>query len=82
MKSEHIRTGYFLTVPKAILDAGLPAPLAVAADLQRRSTGFVPGADLASRYSILRSMPPLSTFAYPCHPARIRIQRRITSVKT
>ncbi|MDR1282317.1 MAG: type I-U CRISPR-associated protein Cas5/Cas6 [Opitutaceae bacterium] len=36
---------------KAFLDAGLPAPLVAATDLQWRSTGFFPGADLASRYS-------------------------------
>src|SRR5690606_8962547 len=37
---------------KALLDAGLPAPLVADADLQWRSTGFVSGADLASRYSV------------------------------
>lgn len=36
---------------KAFLEAGLPAPLVANADLQWRSTGFLPGADLASRYS-------------------------------
>lgn len=37
---------------KAFLVAGLPAPLVADADLQWRSTGFTPGADLASRYSV------------------------------
>lgn len=37
---------------KAFLDAGLPAPLVADADLQWRATGFFPGADLASRYSV------------------------------
>lgn len=36
---------------KAFLEAGLPAPLVANADLQWRSTGFLPGADLSSRYS-------------------------------
>jgi len=37
---------------KALLDSGLPAPLVANADLQWRDTGFIPGADLASRYSV------------------------------
>lgn len=37
---------------KAFLDAGLPASLVTDADLQWRGTGFLPGADLASRYSV------------------------------
>jgi CRISPR-associated protein Csb2 len=36
---------------KAFLDAGLPGSLVADADLQWRDTGFLPGADLASRYS-------------------------------
>lgn len=36
---------------KAFLAAGLPASLVAEADLQWRDTGFLPGADLASRYS-------------------------------
>lgn len=37
---------------KAFLDAGLPASLVADSDLQWRDTGFLPGADLASRYSV------------------------------
>lgn len=37
---------------KALLDAGLPAPLVTNADLQWSESGFFPGADLASRYSV------------------------------
>lgn len=37
---------------KALLDSGLPAPLVDNADLQWRDTAFLPGADLASRYSV------------------------------
>lgn len=37
---------------KAFLDAGMPAPLVANADLQWRSTGFLPGAKLASHYSV------------------------------
>jgi CRISPR-associated protein Csb2 len=37
---------------KALLDAGLPAPLLAKADLQWRSTGFIPGTTLASHYSV------------------------------
>lgn len=36
---------------KAFIDSGLPASLVADADLQWRDTGFLPGADLASRYS-------------------------------
>lgn len=37
---------------KAFLDAGLPGSLVADADLQWRDTGFLPGADLASHYSV------------------------------
>lgn len=37
---------------KAFLDAGLPTSLVEDADLQWRATGFIPGADLVSRYSV------------------------------
>jgi CRISPR-associated protein Csb2 len=37
---------------KAFIDSGLPAALVGDADLQWRDTGFIPGADLASRYSV------------------------------
>ena len=37
---------------KALLDSGLPSSLVVDADLQWRDTGFFPGADLVSRYSV------------------------------
>jgi CRISPR-associated protein Csb2 len=36
---------------KAFIDSGLPATLVADADLQWRATGFLPGVDLASRYS-------------------------------
>jgi CRISPR-associated protein Csb2 len=36
---------------KAFLESGLPAALVANADLQWRGTGFIPGVDLASRYS-------------------------------
>ena len=36
---------------KAFLDAGLPRSLVADAELQWRDTGFLPGVDLASRYS-------------------------------
>ena len=36
---------------KAFIDSGLPATLVADADLQWRGTGFLPGVDLASRYS-------------------------------
>lgn len=36
---------------KALLESGLPARLVADADLQWRSTGFIPGVDLATRYS-------------------------------
>lgn len=39
-------------VRKAFIDSGLPAALVGDADLQWRDTGFIPGADLASRYSV------------------------------
>ncbi len=37
---------------KAIIQAGIPEPLARHADLEWRSTGFWPGAELVSRYSV------------------------------
>jgi len=37
---------------KAFIDSGLPAALVGDADLLWRDTGFIPGADLASRYSV------------------------------
>lgn len=37
---------------KALLEAGIPASLVADADLQWRGTGFIPGVDLASRYSV------------------------------
>jgi CRISPR-associated protein Csb2 len=37
---------------KALLDAGVPAPLVGDAVLQWRDTGFISGADLASNYSV------------------------------
>lgn len=37
---------------KALLDAGIPSTLVADADLQWRGTGFLPGVDLASRYSV------------------------------
>ena len=36
---------------KAFIESGLPATLVADADLEWRGTGFLPGADLASRYS-------------------------------
>ena len=36
---------------KAFIDSGFPATLVADADLQWRATGFLPGVDLASRYS-------------------------------
>lgn len=44
------RTDHLLR--KAFLNAGIPKPLVENADLQWRATGFLPGADLASRYSV------------------------------
>ncbi len=37
---------------KAFIESGLPASLVADADLQWRDTGFIPGADLASHYSV------------------------------
>ena len=37
---------------KALLDTGLPSSLVADADLQWRGAGFLPGVDLASRYSV------------------------------
>jgi CRISPR-associated protein Csb2 len=37
---------------KAFIDSGLPSSLVADANLQWRDTGFIPGADLASRYSV------------------------------
>jgi len=37
---------------KAFIEAGIPQSLATDADIQWRGTGFLPGADLASHYSV------------------------------
>ena len=37
---------------KALIDSGLPSSLVANAELQWRESGFIPGADLASRYSV------------------------------